>query len=271
MRSGIVRTICSSTSPAAAGGSHRGERLTRHLAPPHPEMLSHVGDHRPLDARAGVVPADVRPRRMVVPVETVARLGGEVDPADERDAVVDDDRLLVVAVHRPLLRVERALDLRVADEAIAHLPHVFARRAEERQGCACPHQDANVDALRQLAEQVAEHERLAVALERKVGREVPPSQVDVRLGGAQGLRDRRQCLRAVDEDLDRVAGTRRRALVRPPTGRWFQRVEPTDPREASPVMAADLLRDLLAEPALDGEERLADRSQRVDASAQILR
>ena len=58
-----------------------------------------------------------RRARMVVPVETVARFGGEVDPADERDAVVDDDRLLVVAVHRPLLRVERALDLRVARRA----------------------------------------------------------------------------------------------------------------------------------------------------------
>ena len=234
-------------------------------------MLADVGDHGPLHPRAGVVPADVRARRVVVPVETVARLGGEVDPADERDAVVDDDRLLVVAMHRPLLRVERALDLRVADEAIAHLPHVLARRAEERQGCARPHQHANVDALRQLTEQVAEHDWLALALERKVGREVPPGQVDVRLGGAQCLRDRRQCLRAVDEDLDRVPGTRRRALVRPSTGRRLQRLEPADPREASSVMAADLLRDLLAEPALHGEERLADRPQRVDASAQILR
>ena len=69
---------------------------------------------------------------------------------------------------------------------------------------------------------------------------------------------------AVDEDLDRVPGTRRRALVRPPAGRRLQRLEPADPREASPVMAADLLRDLLAEPALHGEERLADRPQRVE-------
>ena len=233
-------------------------------------MLSHVGDRRPLDARAGVVPADVRARRVVVPVEAVARLGGEVDPADERDAVVDDDRLLVVAMHRPLLRVERALDLRLAHEAIAHLPHVLARGTEERQRCACPHQHANVDALRQLGEQVAEHDRLALPLEREVGREVPARQVDVRLRGAQRLRDRRQRLRAVDEDLDRVPGARRRAFIRPATGRWLQRLRPTDPREASPVMAADLLRDLFAEPALHGEERLADRSQRVDA-AQILR
>ena len=36
-------------------------------------------------------------------------------------------------------------------------------------------------------------------------------------------------------------------------------------------MATDLPRDLLAEPALEEEKRLADRPQRIDASAQILR
>ncbi len=105
----------------------------------------------------------------------------------------------------------------------------------------------------------------------KSGEKCHPVRWTCDFGGAQCLRDRRQCLGAVDEDLDRVPGARRRALVRPPAGRWLQRLEPADPREASPVMAADLLRDLLAEPALHGEERLADRPQRVDASAQILR
>ncbi len=37
------------------------------------------------------------------------------------------------------------------------------------------------------------------------------------------------------------------------------------------MMAADLLRDLLAEPALQGEEGIADWAHRVDACAQILR
>jgi hypothetical protein len=46
---------------------------------------------------------------------------------------------------------------------------------------------------------------------------------------------------------------------------------PADPRQASLVMSTDLLCDLPAEPGFGGEERLADRAQRVDARAQILR
>ena len=219
-------------------------------------MLRDVGDRRALDARADVVPADVRARRVVAPVEAVARLGGEVDAADERDAVVDDDRLLVVAVHRPLLRVERALDLRAAHEAIAHLPHVSARGTEERQRRACPHEDAHVDALRQLGRAgCGARAARRRARARSRARSASPSG-GCATRGAQRLRDRRQRLRAVDEDLERVAGPRRRVARRPPTGRRLQRLEPADPREAPPVVAADLLRDLLAEPAFDGEERL---------------
>ncbi len=64
----------------------------------------------PFDARARVVPADGRARRVLARVESVTGLGGEVDAADERDPVVDHDRLLVVAVQRPLLRIEPTLD-----------------------------------------------------------------------------------------------------------------------------------------------------------------
>ena len=55
-------------------------------------------------------------------VEAVAGEVGEVDAADERELVVDDHELLVVAVQRALVRVERARDggasaKRVADAA----------------------------------------------------------------------------------------------------------------------------------------------------------
>ena len=49
---------------------------------------------------------------MLAQVVPVAGLVREVDPADEGDPVVDDDRLLVVAVNRPLARIELALDPR---------------------------------------------------------------------------------------------------------------------------------------------------------------
>ncbi len=74
------------------------------------------------------------------------------------------------------------------------------------------------------------------------------------------VRDRRQRLRSVDEDLDRIARTRRHIGYCPPTCRRFQCFALTDPREAPPVVAADLLRDLLAEPGFDREERPTDRA-----------
>ena len=130
--------------------------------PAHPEVLGDILDGRAFDPRARVVPADLRARRMVIRVEPVAGLGGQVDPADERDAVVDHDRLLVVAMERPLFRIELELDARVAGQLGSHLANVAARRAEERQRRAGPGQHADVDALRELGEQVAKHDGLAV-------------------------------------------------------------------------------------------------------------
>ena len=65
-------------------------------------------------------------------VEAVAGLVSEVDPPDEGQPVVDDDRLLVVAVHRTLVAVEFAADPRSAPQLVAHRAHLPARRPEER-------------------------------------------------------------------------------------------------------------------------------------------
>jgi len=53
---------------------------------------------------------------MVAGVVAVAGLRREIDAADEGDPVVNDDRLLVVAVHRTLVRVECDLRLRMVDQ-----------------------------------------------------------------------------------------------------------------------------------------------------------
>jgi len=73
-------------------------------------MARHVGHQWTLDPDGGVVPAEGGARRVVLRVAAIAGEGGPVDPADERDSVVDDNRLLVVAVERPLTRVECAAD-----------------------------------------------------------------------------------------------------------------------------------------------------------------
>ena len=119
--------------------------------PAHPEVLGNVHDGWPFDAGTGVVPADCRPCRVIAGVVTVAGLGGEVDATDERHPVVDHDRLLVMAVHRPLMRVEAALDLRPRDQPIPHLPHRLPRRTEQRQRCPGPHEHSHLDALGKVA------------------------------------------------------------------------------------------------------------------------
>jgi hypothetical protein len=52
-------------------------------------------------------------------VEAVACQRGEVETADIGDAVVDDNELLVVAVHRALARVELHVDARAPRELVA--------------------------------------------------------------------------------------------------------------------------------------------------------
>ena len=209
------------------------------------------------------MPTDVRAWLVLVRVIPVAGFGGQIDPADEGDAIVDHDRLLVMAVERAFLVVERALDLRVPDQLVPHLAHVCPRWTEERQRRTCPRQHAHVEALGKLGEKIAQDERLVVTREREVRREVPARQMHVRVRLAELSGDRGQRLRAVDQDLDGVPGTHRRLPGRPAARRRVERAPPADPGQPSRVMAADLLADLPAEPALDREEGAPEQPQRL--------
>ena len=77
-------------------------------------------------------------------VEAVARQRREVDPADERDLAVDDHELLVVAVHRPLARVQLAADARPVHELVARGSRTARARLEQRHRRAGPQQHAHV-------------------------------------------------------------------------------------------------------------------------------
>ena len=70
---------------------------------------------------------------MLARVEPVAAERREIEAADVRDVVVDDDELLVVAVHRPLLGVECDLNTRAANELVTDRANLGAVRMEERQ------------------------------------------------------------------------------------------------------------------------------------------
>jgi hypothetical protein len=76
----------------------------------------------------------------------------QIDPADKRELVIDHDELLVVAVHRALVRVQRRLDPRPAHELIASRAHRRSPRREHGRRSPRPQQHANVDRLGRLAQ-----------------------------------------------------------------------------------------------------------------------
>ena len=114
---GSVLTICASTSPASAGEDGLREQLPRRAVPAQPEVLRDVCDSRPLDAHGGVVPADAAPRDMRRRIPGISAVERQVDAADERDPVVDHDRLLVVGVRESRAAVGVRLDLRMPRRA----------------------------------------------------------------------------------------------------------------------------------------------------------
>src|SRR5437899_2588247 len=93
----------------------------------------------------------------------VSRLPSEVDDADEGTAIVAHDRLLMVAVQGPLFRVDAALDPSLLRKLVAHPRHLAARRTEERQRRSRPHEHTHLDALGEVGEQVAQHDKLLAA------------------------------------------------------------------------------------------------------------
>ena len=115
----------------AARRGGRSRRVER-ARPAKAEVLRDVVDERAFDTHARVVPADARAAPMLVRVEPVAAERCEIEAADVGDAIVDDDELLVMTVHRPLLRVERHLDPRAAHELVADRAHLGAVGMKER-------------------------------------------------------------------------------------------------------------------------------------------
>ena len=70
---------------------------------------------------------------------------------------------------------------------------------------------------------------------------------------AQFLRDRGKGLAAVDQNLERIPRSHWRVTGGPPAGRRLKRAAPSDPAQTPLMMAADLPRDLIAEPRLKEE------------------
>ena len=244
----MVRTTCTSTSPASGGSTTGGSCSLLRRLPAQPEVLGHVRDRGPAQAHRRVMPADLAAGDVARRVVRVSGVEREVDPADEGDAVVDDDRLLVVAVERADARVHLALDRGLGAELVAHETHVCARGPEEPPRRTAPQQHAHVDPLRQLRQEIANDDGIVSPRQLQVRRQVPAGDVDVRLGLRKLLGDRGKRGGAVDQHLEVVALTRWRSGARVAATRRVERVLPADAAKAAPVPRPNGVLDPLGDP-----------------------
>ena len=146
------------------------------------------------------------------------------------------------------------------DQLLAHRAHVAARRAKERQRRTGPDEHPHVDPLGELGEQVAEHE-----LARRRARAAKSGE---KYQPVRWTCDRARCSSAAiagsasapsistSTALPGRGPAGRRA--QPPAGASSACSQPIR-RQPPPVMGADLLRHLRAEPALDRVDQPAER------------
>ena len=125
------------------------------------------------------MPAETTAHRMITGVETVPAERGQVDAPDERDLAVDDHQLLVVAMHRPLMRVKRAPHSSAANQLFADTADGRASRREGPQRRSCPQQNPDLDSLSQITKQIAQPRRAIVPGQPEIRREVPARDMDM--------------------------------------------------------------------------------------------
>ena len=198
------------------------------------------------------MPSQTAAHRMITGVKTIAAERGQVDTPDERDLAVHDDQLLVVAMHRPLVEIKRALHARAADELLAHAAHGRTSRREDRQRRS-PQQHPDLDSLGQITEQIAQPRRLIVARQSEIRRNVPPGDMHMRASAGQRLGDARQRLPTVNQHVKRSTSARRGIAGSPQrrARRGVQLIDPTETLQPAPMMPTDRGLDAVTCPAIE--------------------
>src|SRR5581483_9561342 len=198
-------------------------------------MLRDILDRRPADPRGGVVPAKRATGAMLARVQPIARIGGEVDAADERLSAVDNHELFMVAVHGPLAGIESYVNLGLAPKFLGHRAHLAAIGLERGHRSTGPSKQSDRRPLGHGAQQLRQGLR-AVRAQPEIGREIPAREPDRRTSALDRRGYLRQCVYTIDEYLQAVAGSNRRtARGPPPRGRIEDRLKP-EPSQTSPVM-----------------------------------
>jgi len=168
----------------------------------------------------------------------------------------------VVAVHRALPGVQRALDASRRNQLLASLAHVAAPGTQDGKRCPGPDQHANGDASGGLGKEFPQDRRHLTARQGEVRRDVPAGEVDVRSGARDVRRHRLEGLGPVDEHRHGVPLPWRRFSVGPFARRRIDGGGPAHAREASPVMGGREPLDQLAERAIGHIERAFRRHLR---------
>ena len=163
------------------------------------------------------MPAETTPGGVVAGVEPVAAVVGDVDAADECDLAVHHHRLLVVAVERMLARVGLAADPRPARERLDGVANLAAGGAKGGHRRARPDEDPHVEPFGRFREHRPQRSRPVAADQVEMRGEVPAGHVDEVARALDRIRDRRERLGAVDQDVHRAARTRWRIAGRPQT------------------------------------------------------
>jgi len=88
-------------------------------------------------------------------VPSIAVEARQVDSTDEGHLIVDHDRLFMMAVHRPLAGIQRALDAGPSHKLFADSADVTAPRTKDGKGRTRPDQHPNGDPGCNLSEQLS--------------------------------------------------------------------------------------------------------------------
>jgi hypothetical protein len=195
---------------------------------------------------------------MIARVKAIAAKGGQIDAPDKGDLAVHDHQLLVVAMHRPLARIERTLNAGTAKQLLAHVAHGPAGGFEDGERCSTPQQHPHLDSLGEITEQIAQPRRLTIARQPEIRRDMPPGDMHMRPSAPQRVGDLRQRLRSVDQDLELAPRAWRRVPSDPQRRltRGIQLVDPADTPQPAAVMRSDRGLDAPTCPPIDALDQV---------------
>ena len=129
--------------------------------------------------------------------------------------------------------------------------------------CSRPQQHPDLDALRQLTEQIAQPSRPIVARQPELRRDVPPGDMHMRASASQRLSDPGQRLPAIHQHLKRSPRSRRGIGGSPQrsAGRRFQLIDPADTLQPATMTPTDRRLDALTRPSIHALNQARAHSQ----------